>query len=74
MNALKACWAVRAGLVPGEEMEEYRRQWCYTSQDYEADGRERGERYKAMEREAHTYAGQLTSGGLNWVNVEYLWL
>lgn len=74
MNALKAWWGVRAGLIPGEEMPEYRRQWCYSSEDYQADGNARGAKYRDMERQAHEYASSLTAGGLNWVNVEYLWL
>lgn len=74
MTAMRAYWGVRAGLIPGEEMPEYRRQWSYSSADYEADGHRRGERYKAMGTEARDYAAELSFGGLNWVNAEYLWL
>jgi hypothetical protein len=72
--AMRAYWGVHAGLIPGDEMREYLRQWSYTSADYEADGNRRGERYKAIEKEARDYAAELSFGGLNWVNVEYLWL
>lgn len=74
MIAMRAFWGVHAGLIPGEEMREYLKQWSYTSADYEADGNTRGERFKSMAREARDYAERLTLGGLNWVNVEYLWL
>lgn len=74
MIAMRAYWGVHAGLIPGEEMREYLGQWSYTSQDFEADGCVRGDRYKAMDKEARDYAAGLCFGGLNWVNVEYLWL
>ena len=80
MNALKASWQVRAGLIPGTPMPEYDKQWLYSSRDYEQDGetqvglRSDGSKYLHMRNEAHDYAQQLEAGGLNWVTVEYLWL
>lgn len=74
MVALKASWQVRAGLIPGTAMTEYDKSWLYTSDHYTADGRQRGEIYERAGTEAHEYAAQLETGGLNWVTLEYLWL
>lgn len=80
MNALKAQWVVRAGLIPHDEMPEYTQVWQYTSDDYKRDGgtpegrRAAGSRYMQCCVEAHRHAKQLEAGGLNWVTVEYLWL
>lgn len=72
--AMKAYWSVRAGLIPGESVPEYGEQWVYTSQDFEADGNKRGERFEANARKASDHARKLSAGGLNWVEVRYLWL
>lgn len=74
MNALKAQWVVRAGLIPGDEMTEYRKVWSYVSNDYALDGNKRDARYAAMMVEASAYAADLQGGGLNWVNLEYMWM
>lgn len=36
---LKAVFTVKAGIVPGQAMPQYTKQWAYTSEDYEADGK-----------------------------------
>jgi hypothetical protein len=74
MVALKAQWAVHAGLIPGEDMAEYTRGWQYTSQDFAKDGNKIGTRWSSMASEAHFYARELEVGGCNHVRVEYLWL
>lgn len=74
MNALKAQWVVRAGLIPGDAMDDYSRAWSYTSNDYTADGGKRGERFTKADKEAHEWAGKLRDGGLNWVTLEYMWM
>ena len=74
MVALKAQWAVYAGLIPGQDMTECTRAWSYTSVDFAADGGKRGERFEAMSSAAHAYADGMEVGGLNHVRVEYLWL
>ena len=78
--ALKAQWAVRAGLLPDEPMDEYSKAWVYTSADYARDGstqegmRAAGSRYTQQCTAAHRYARELEAGGLNWVAVHYVWL
>jgi len=74
MVALKAQWAVYAGLLPGQDMTEHTKTWSYTSLDYDKDGGARGFRWMGMGADAHAYAGQLAARGLNHVRVEYLWL
>ena len=74
MVALKAQWVVRAGLIPGDEMSEYTKAWSYTSVDFKEDGNARGERFSKMDMEAERYGAALRFGGLNWVNVEYMWM
>lgn len=74
MNALKAQWVVRAGLIPGEAMDEYSKAWSYTSNDYTADGGKRGALFIESDTEANRHARDLRGGGLNWVTLEYLWM
>lgn len=73
-TGLKACWTVRAGLIPGVTMSEYSSDWNYTSLDYENDGNKKGETYNGTVKAVHEYASSLEAGGLNWVAVEYLWM
>lgn len=74
MLALKAQWVVKAGLIAGESMDGHARAWSYTSEDYEADGNHRGERFNRMAADANDYAMGLQEGGLNWVTLEYMWM
>lgn len=74
MNALKAFWSVKCGLIPGDAMSEYSKAWNYTSQDFTHDGGKRGARFDEADAEASKYAAELRNGGLNWVTLEYLWL
>jgi hypothetical protein len=72
--ALKANWAVTAGLIPGTEMPEYSKGWFYTSGDWDKDEWKRGAIWRGMADAAHGYAKELEDGGLNWVKVEFIWL
>ena len=80
MNALKASWQVRAGLIPGTPMPEYDKQWLYSSTLYDQDGGTQeslskdGSYFGVLNYAAHEYASRLRTGGFNWVTVEYLWL
>jgi hypothetical protein len=76
----KAFWTVTAGVLMGERMPEYSKQWCYTSADYERDI-ENAEKevsetnFMRMDREAHEYARSITNPSrVNWVRVEFLWV
>ena len=74
MNALKAMWNVQAGLIIGEPMHEYSRSWSYTSKEYQSDQNKRGPEFQEMQAKATAYATGLQNGGLNWVNLTYVWL
>jgi hypothetical protein len=38
INALKATWTVRGGIIPGSDHQpELTKQWLYTSEDYQRD-------------------------------------
>jgi hypothetical protein len=75
----KAFWTVTAGIIPGDAMPEYGRQWCYTDVNFEHDqslGSSEEERiFVRMDREAHDYAKSVTHPSyVNWVKVEFLWI
>jgi len=74
VNALKAQWAVYAGLIPSEPMPEYTKAWSYTSDDYAADGNKRGALFFKAASAADRYANDLRDGGLNWVTTSYIWM
>ncbi|HKX40908.1 MAG TPA: hypothetical protein VJO99_07105 [Burkholderiaceae bacterium] len=76
--AAKAFCVVTAGLIPGEPMAEFSRQWGYTSVDYDAD-RQRPEgtpsKFEQNCDEATKYARDLMDPSrLNWVKVEFVWV
>lgn len=87
MLALKASWQVHAGRIPGTPIPEYTRTWHYTSDEYardKADGNDipgkEGEafvpdsgRFNELKYDASVYAEFLQKGGLNWVNLAYVW-
>lgn len=78
--ALKAAWEVRAGIIPGQPMEEFSKAWHYTSQDYEADcampvDTAEQSRFQRMAAEARAYAdGLVDPRRLNWVTCTWMWL
>ena len=76
MNALKAAWTVRAGVVPGVPMAEYDRQWTLVSADWEGKSEvEKAEIFHAKADAASAYARQaMDPGRVNFVTVEFLWL
>lgn len=76
MNALKAAWTVRAGVIPGVPMAEYDRQWTLVSADWEGKtDAEKAEIFHARADEATAYARAITDPGrVNFVTMEFLWL
>jgi hypothetical protein len=78
--ALKAQWAVYAGVIPGKPEPEFTKAWEYTSADYESDCQlpdepEAMSAYRRMAGEAQAYAASLQDPrGLNWVRLEWMWL
>lgn len=78
-KALKATWGVRAGVIPGEAMGEYSKQFFYTSDDYEEDAKHRELNYLPIfcqkMAEAQAYMQQLNNPKfLNWVEMTFMWL
>lgn len=76
MPRLKASWQVHAGLIPGQAIPEYTKTWHYTSTEYEQESgllMPQRPRFQDMQREAQEYAEFLQDGGLNWVNLAYVW-
>lgn len=78
MLTAKAFFTVTAGIIPGQVMPEYSRQWGYTSDDYEKDLATPEDRPTIFARrlaEAYAYAIEISSPrSLNWVRVEWMWL
>jgi len=78
MTRAKAFWTVTAGIIPGDAMVEYSKQWGYTSEDYEQDREVEvmsESVFARMDREAHAYAKSITHPAyVNWVKVEFLWI
>jgi hypothetical protein len=78
MLAAKALFEVRAGVIPGEAMAEYTKQWGYTSDDYERDKdtpRDQPTIFSKRLEEVHVYAMGLSNPFyVNWVRVDWIWL
>ena len=78
MRAAKAFIEVRAGILPGQAMPEYSKQWGYTSEEYEADAKTPEDQptiFSKMLDEAHDYAKGLSNPAyINWVRVDWLWV
>jgi hypothetical protein len=90
MEALKAQFSVRAGVIPGEAMPELTKGWPYLSSDYAEDGRiyqewlakpeaERGpmpgSRFLEMRDAAIEEYKRLTDPArVNWVQMGFMWL
>jgi hypothetical protein len=78
MLAAKALFEVRAGVIPGESIPEYTKQWGYTSDDYEADKivpQEQPTVFSRRLQEAHDYAMGLSNPAyVNWVRVDWIWV
>lgn len=76
---LNAAWEVRAGLVPGQAMPEYTKQFFYTDADYEEDGKHASEfAYQPifMQRmvQASNYHQQMSNPQtLNWAELTFIW-
>ena len=71
-------FTVTAGVVPGELIPDYTRQWFYTSADYEGDiakPQDEQTTFTAYMTAAHGYAQAITDPRrLNWVKVEWIWV
>lgn len=75
MNAAKASWVVRAGIVPGHPMDEYTRSFGISSGELDPlDADQRNRLYRSKVIEAMEYAvGLQDPGRLNWVTLEWIW-
>ena len=78
MKAAKAFIFVTAGVIPGTAMPEYRKQWTYTSSEFEQDRQTPADQptiFSARLEEAHKYAMGLSNPAyVNWVRVDWLWV
>lgn len=80
MNRLKGYWVVRCGLVPGEPMKQYTKEWAYNEAGFEEDGKHKGEinyqtSYDKLRRDALGYFEQMSNPSImNWATIEFMWL
>ena len=76
---LKAAWEVRAGVVPGQPMAEYAKQFFYTSDDYDEDGKHAEDlAYQPIFMQkmalAASYHMQMSNPRmLNWADLTFIW-
>lgn len=79
MTALKGTWTVRAGVIPGEAMDEYTKQWTYTSADYDADCALPDEprvesRFLRCQKESTDYYTCINDPRrINWAEATFIW-
>ena len=80
MIAMKCLWEVRAGMIPGEPMQEFTRRWSHTLAELNAPpGPGETTAFTKTMFEVYAYASELqslsASGRVpNWVTMEYIWL
>lgn len=78
MNALRCMVQVTAGLIVGEPMREYSKQWSFGSETYRKmkDGdQEAGQLWDRLMKESREYTEALENPGLvNWVIRSWIWL
>lgn len=82
MVALKGQWTVRAGVIPGQALENFTRVWRYTSQHDEKDRAANPNRdpayhsiFAKLRAEAMDYYLQVSLPQLNnWAAIEFIWL
>ncbi len=78
LQAAKAFFTVTAGVIPGRTVDEYSKQWGYTSTDYEQDKQTPQDHPTIFSKrldEAHEYAKSISNPGfVNWVRVEFMWV
>lgn len=76
--AMKAQWTLTAGILPGEPMPEFTKQWSYTNVDHKKDQGVPSEEptiYSEKIDEVYDLAkGMCNPGYVNWVKVEFIWL
>lgn len=76
---LKAAWEVRAGLIPGQPMNEYSKRFFYTSDEYEEDGKHAADLeyhpiFMRKMAEAASYHMQMSNPRmLNWAELTFIW-
>jgi hypothetical protein len=63
---------VTAGLVPGQPIAQYTKQWWFTDEEYNASNSR--EIWEQRTKEAEEYAAALRDPrSLNWVRMEWIW-
>ena len=78
LNAAKALFEVRAGIIPGESMPEYTKRWGYTTGEYQQDRDTPADQptiFSQRLKEVHEYAqGMSNPAYVNWVRVDFIWV
>jgi hypothetical protein len=78
-EALAAAWEIRAGVIPGQPIPEYTKQFLYTSADKETDGdhaKEIGYQPLFMKQMAcaSSYHQQMSDPRINnWAELTFIW-
>lgn len=78
IKSARAAWEVVAGIIPGQPMPEYTRQWALTSDDwYDSDGRPSTKgiaEFTRLQAVAQEYARAITDPSrVNWVRIDWIW-
>lgn len=74
MNVIKGQWIVKAGILPGEPMDEYNMLITYTGQMYEED-KNGATHFQDSLEQIYDFAKNITNPGMvNWVDVKFVWL
>jgi hypothetical protein len=79
-EGLKGFWAVSAGIVPGDTMPQYTKNFYYLSAHYDEDikGAKEGSKeshFQSFRDEALAYAKDIMDPrSVNWVKLEWVWV
>lgn len=79
MEALKAAWEVRAGLIPGQPLPEWTKRFVYTSAQVEEDGQHAKDVtyqtiFNKRQFEAMSYHLQMSNPQIsNWAELTFIW-
>lgn len=79
LEALKASWEVRAGIIPGQPIPEFTKRWHYTSKQHHEDETINNKPtdhavFSKMRAEALDYYLQVSMPNLNnWAELTFVW-
>jgi hypothetical protein len=78
LQALKAAWQVKAGIIPGEARPEFSKVWQYLSSDHAEDQKHTDPgahaKFSKIRAEAMDYYLQVSMPTLNnWAEIVFIW-